>query len=118
MLPKKQRLTAGALSVHNKLASRPSLPLTLFTFLQIVSTFCINNPGASAGEGRHREGVGGNPMALLLWKKKVEDGEERLELQPWQTEQRVAIELAFRPGGRRVNKEEIIYNYRQSCCRG
>lgn len=78
MLPKKQRLAAGALSVHNKLASRPSLPLTLFTFLQIVSTFCINNPGASEGEGRHREGVGGNPMALLLWKKKVEDGEERV----------------------------------------
>lgn len=99
--------------------SLPSLgPLTLFTFLQIVSTFCINNPGASEGEGSRGEGVGGNPMALLLWKKKVEDEEERLELQPWQTEQRVAIELAFRPGGRRVNKEEIIYNYRQSCCRG
>lgn len=118
MLPKKQRFTAGALSVHYKLASLPSLRLTLFTFLQIVSTFCINNPGASEGEGRRGEGVGRNPVALLLWKKKVEDGEERLELEPWQTEQRVAIELAFRPRGRRVNKEEIIYNYRQSCCRG
>lgn len=74
MLPEKQRSTAGALSVRCKLASLPSLPLTLFTFLQIVSTFCINNPGASEGEGRRREGVGGNPMALLLWKKKVEDG--------------------------------------------
>lgn len=66
--------------MHNKLVSLPSLQLTLFAFLQIVSTFCINNPSASEGEGKsagaHREGVGGNQMALLLLKKKVEDAEK------------------------------------------
>lgn len=79
--PKKQRFTSGALSVHNKLVSLPSLRVTLFAFLQIVSTFCINNPSASEGEGESagatREGVGGNQMSLLLLKKKVEDAEKQ-----------------------------------------
>lgn len=78
--PKKQRFTSGAVSVHNKLLSLPSLRVTLFVFLQIVSTFCINNPSASEGEGESAgargEGVGGNQMSLLLLKTKVEDAEK------------------------------------------
>lgn len=80
--PKKQWFTSGAVSVHNKLVSLPSVRVTLFAFLQIVSTFCINNPSASKGEGESTgargEGVGGNQMSLLLLKKKVEDAEKQL----------------------------------------
>lgn len=74
LLPRKeQRFAAGAASAHSKRVSLPSLRLTLFTFLQIVSTFCTNIPRASEGEGESAgargEGPGGSQMALFLLKK-------------------------------------------------
>lgn len=108
--------------MHNKLVSLPSLRVTLFAFLQIVSTFCINNPSAREGEGgsrgARREGVGGNQMSLLLFKKKVEDAEKQFGAGALAGRAENCHRAVFRPGGRRVNKGEIIYNYRQSCCWG
>lgn len=113
---------SGPRSVHNKLLSFPSLRVTLFAFLQIVSTFCINNPIASEGVGGSRgargEGVGGNQMSLLVFKKKVEDGEQQLGAGALAGRAESCHGAVFRPGGRRVNTGEIIYNYRQSCCWG
>lgn len=87
LLPRKeQRFAAGAASAHSKRVSLPSLPLTLFTSLQIVSTFRTNIPRASAGEGASAgvrgEGPGRSQMGLFLLKKKVEYARSRLEPEP------------------------------------
>lgn len=54
--PSHPQKRSGPRSVHNELVSFPSLRVTLFAFLQIVSTFCINNPSASEGEGAEGHG--------------------------------------------------------------